>query len=104
MQVLGLSWGERRGTVRLPVPRGVQPADTVGHLRSVPNIDVSRMIPRPYDLPHQLIHLIMMGPVLAGARRAASGADQSSPAREWLTPLHVPRELSTGGTWERTGV
>lgn len=43
-----------------------------------------------------------MGPVLAGG--ATPSGEQSSPAQEWVTPLHVPRELSTGGTWECTGV
>lgn len=41
-----------------------------------------------------------MGPVLAGTRRALSGAEQSSSACKWLTLLHVPAELSAGGTSE----
>ncbi|CAM9270471.1 unnamed protein product, partial [Bubo scandiacus] len=98
----GLSQGESWGMAGLSVPRGAQPADAAGHLRSFPSIDVSRVIPHPRDLPHQLIQLIVMGPVLAVARRASSGAEQSSPAWEWLMSLPVPAELSTGGTWECT--
>lgn len=94
MQPLGLSWGESRGMIWLLVPRGARPAG--------PSIHVSRAILHPWDLPHQLIQLIVMGPVLAGG--ATPSGEQSSPAQEWVTPLHVPRELSTGGTWECTGV
>lgn len=104
MQALGLSWDESRGKAGLSVPRGAWPADTAGHLRSFPSIDVSKAILHPCDLPLRLIQLIVTGPALAGAGRASSGTEESSPAREWLMPLHVPRELSTGGTWERTGL
>lgn len=62
----------------LLVPRGAQAADTAGHLCSFPSRDVSRVV------PHQLIRFIMRGLVLAGVRRASSGAEQSSPAWQWL--------------------
>lgn len=68
-------------------PRGAQGADTAGHLCSFPSIDVSRVVPHRCDLPHQLIQFIMRGLVLAGVGRASSGAEQSSPAWQWLCPF-----------------
>lgn len=84
MQGLGLSQGESRGMAGLLVPSGAQAAHTAGYPCSFPSVDVGRVVPHPWDLPHQLVQFIMMGLVPAGAGRASSGAEQSSPGWQWL--------------------